>query len=84
MNSIISISDARENLPEIVTKVSTTLDRVTITVHGKPKAALVSAEELESREEMADILAIPGAKESIARGLKQAKKGKGKSLSQLE
>ena len=84
MSNIISISDARENLPEIVTKVSTTLDRVTITVHGKPKVTLVSAEELESLEEMADILAIPGAKESITRGLKQAKKGKGKSLSQLK
>ena len=39
MNDLISISDARANLPEIVTKVSDNLSRVTITVNGKPKSS---------------------------------------------
>lgn len=83
MNNLISISDVRANLPELVTKVSNTMGRVIITVNGQPKATLVSAEELESLEETAEILSIPGAKESILRGLKQAKKGKGTPLSDL-
>jgi antitoxin YefM len=83
MNNIMSISDVRTNLPEIVTKVNKTLGRVTITVNGQPKAILVSAEELDSLEETAEILAIPGAKESIKEGLKEAKKGLGTSLSAL-
>lgn len=83
MNNLISISDVRANLPELVAQVSNTLGRIIITVNGQPKATLVSAEELESLEETAEILSIPGAKESILRGLKQAKKGKGISLSDL-
>lgn len=83
MNTLISISDVRANLPELVTKVSDTMGRVIITVNGQPKAILVSAEELASLEETAEILSIPGAKESILRGLKQAKKGKGVLLSDL-
>ena len=79
----MSISDVRSNLPELVTKVNDTLGRVTITVNGQPKAILVSAEELESLEETAEILSIPGAKKSIKQGLKEAKKDQGTPLSQL-
>jgi len=84
MNDLISITTARTNLPDIVTRVSDTLDRVTITVNGKPKAVLVSAEELESLEETAEVLSIPGAKRSIKQGLKEAKVGRGVALSELE
>jgi antitoxin YefM len=83
MSNLMSISDVRSNLPELVTKVSDTLGRVTITVNGQPKAILVSAEELESLEETAEILSIPGAKKSIKQGLNEAKKGQGTPLSQL-
>lgn len=80
----MSISDVRANLPDLVTKISDTLGRVTITVNGQPKAILVSAEELESLEETAEILAIPRAKKSILLGLKEAKKGKGTPISLLQ
>jgi len=84
MNNVISLSNARATFPDLVSRVSTTMDRVTITVHGQPKATLISAEELESLEETAEILAIPGAKASIMEGLRQAKKNQGISLSQLQ
>ena len=80
----MSISDARANLPDVVSKVSNNMDRVTITVNGQPKATLVSAEELESLEETAEILSIPEAKTSIMEGIKQAKKGQGIPLSDLK
>ncbi len=80
----MSISDVRASLPDLVTKVSNTLGRVTITVNGQPKAILVSAEELESLEETAEVLAIPGAKKSIKQGLKEAKKSQGTPISQLQ
>jgi prevent-host-death family protein len=83
MSSLMSISDVRANLPDIVAKVGDTFGRVTITVNGQPKAIIVSAEELESLEETAEILAIPGAKNSIKQGLKEAKKGQGTPLSAL-
>ena len=84
MSDLISISDARTNLPDLVTKVSNNMSRVVITVNGKPRATLVSSEELESLEETAEILSIPGAKKSIMEGLKQAKKAQGISLSRLK
>ena len=83
MSSLMSISDVRANLPEIVAKVENTLGRVTITVNGQPKAIIVSAEELESLEETAEVLAILGVKKSIEQGLKEAKKGQGTPLSAL-
>ena len=83
MNDTISISDARANLPDIVEQVSTYLNRIWITVHGQKKAVVMSAEELESLEETAEILAIPGARESIQRGLDDMKKGRGIPLSDL-
>lgn len=83
MSNIMSISDVRANLPDIVSQVGNTYGRVTITVNGQPKAILVSAEELESLEETAEILAIPKAKKSIKQGIKEAKKGQGIPLSTL-
>ena len=84
MTNIVSVSDARNNLPNLIAKVRENMDRVIITVHGQPAATIVSAEELESLEETAEILAIPGAKKSIEEGLKQAKRGEGIPLIQLK
>ena len=80
----MSISDVRANLPDLVTKVSDTLERITITVNGQPKAILVSAEELESLEETAEVLAIPHIKEDIKKSREQIKKGKYIALSDLK
>jgi prevent-host-death family protein len=79
----MSISDARQQLPNLVAKVNKYMDRVVITVKGQPKATLISAEELESLEETAEVLAIPGALKNIKQGIKEAKKGLGIPLSEL-
>jgi antitoxin YefM len=83
MTNLMSISDARQQLPNLVSKVSKYMDRVVITVKGQPKATLISAEELESLEETAEILAIPGALKNIKQGIREAKKGLGIPLSEL-
>lgn len=84
MTNFISISDAREQLPTLVKRVNKNLDRTLITVQGQPKAALISLEELESLEETAEILSIPGALDSIKRGERDAKRGRVTPLSQLK
>ncbi|MDO8498867.1 MAG: type II toxin-antitoxin system Phd/YefM family antitoxin [bacterium] len=84
MTNIIPISDVRENLPNLVDKVDKRDDRVIITVNGKPKAIMINLEELEALEETAEILAIPGAKTEVLKGLKQAKKGQGIRLIDLK
>ncbi len=60
------------------------MDRVTITVNGKPKAVVLSSEELESLEETAEVLAIPNIKRDLEKSRKQIKAGKFVLLSDLK
>jgi prevent-host-death family protein len=76
----IAISDARNNLPKLIDDVADYMKRFVISVSGEPKAVLISAEELESLEETAEILSDPGTYESIMKGHKQAKARKGMLL----
>lgn len=80
----MSISDAREKLPSLVSRVSKYMDRFVITVKGQPKATLISAEELESLEETAEILSIPNIKKDLEKSRKQFKKGEFVYLSDLK
>jgi len=73
---IVAISNLRANLPSFVDEVSEKLKRLIVTVSGKPKAVIISLEELESLEETAEILAVPGALEKIKKSQKQIKEGK--------
>ena len=84
VSNFISISSARANLPKLIDQINEGSERITISVNGKPKAVLVSQEELDALEETAGILSIPGAKKAIKTGLRQAKLGQGIPLSQLE
>lgn len=75
MNTVLSISDARQSLPNLVDKVNKTEDKIVITVNGKPRAVLISAELLEILEETAEVLAIPNIKEDLKKSRKQIKSG---------
>lgn len=59
------------------------MERIIITVNGKAKAVVLSPEELESLEETAEIIAIPGAKQAIKLGASQIKKGQFTSIDSL-
>ena len=84
MTNLIAISDARATLPDLVEKVNENLERVVITVNGKPKVVMVSMEELESLEETAEVLAIPHVKKDILESRRQIKRGEFISLSNLK
>lgn len=84
MNNPVPVSDARANLPKLVEKVEKDLDRVIISVNGKPKVVMLSMEELESLEETAEVLRIPNIKKDIARSRTQIKKGQFISLADLK
>lgn len=80
----IAISDLRANLPNLINRVSERLERLIVTVSGKPKAVVMSLEELESLEETAEILAIPGALRAIKKGQKEIERGDYITLEELE
>jgi len=83
MNTI-AISELRANLPTLINRVSEKLERFVVTVSGKPKAVVISPEELESLEETAEILAIPGALEAIRKSQKEIREGKFITLEEFE
>lgn len=83
MNTI-AISDLRTNLPLVISQTADKLKRFIITVSGQPKAVLISLEELESLQETAEVLSIPGILESLKESKKQARKGELISLQELK
>ncbi len=84
MSNLISISDVRATLPDLVDQVNENLERVVITVNGKPKVVMVSMEELESLEETAEVLTISGIKKDIIKSKRQIKKGEFVPLADLK
>lgn len=80
----VAISDLRANLPDLIDQVSEKLKRIIITVSGKPKAVVMSLDELESLEETAEILAIPGILKAIKKSREEVKDGKYITLEKLE
>ncbi len=58
----ISIADLRARLGDLVSRVSFKHDRVVITRHGKPVAALISASDMAKFEELEDWNDIQAAK----------------------
>jgi len=69
-NEDISIADLRAKLGDLVSRVSYKHDRVIITKHGKPVAALISASDMEKFQELEDWNDIQAIKD----GLKDARK----------
>lgn len=53
----MSLAEAKAHLSEVVNRVSTQHERVTVTVHGRASAVLLAPEDLERLEETIAVLA---------------------------
>ena len=62
----ISLAELRAQLGEMVSRVSYKHDRVVITKHGKPVAALISADDLEFFERLEDRIDAAAARRADA------------------
>ena len=67
--STISVTDARNRLPELVEDVLTRLSEYVITKHGRAHAVLMSAEEHDALLETLEILSDTAAVQRIRTGL---------------
>ena len=76
MSNTISATDARAKLYDLLEDVAKLSKRVIITSHGKTKAVLVNADELEGLEETLEVLRDKRAMASIAKSMKEIKAGK--------
>ena len=79
----IPISEARQELPELVNKVRKLHSRYFITKRGKVEAVIISSEEFESWAETLDILSNKAEMKAIQRALNDIKKGRVKSFKEV-
>jgi len=61
--SIISVSEMKDSLSEILNRVAYGQERIVVASRGKPKAAVISVDDLKLLEELEDALA---AREALA------------------
>jgi prevent-host-death family protein len=56
MTETLPLAQVKAHLSELVGRVNSQHDRVTVTVHGRPSAVLLSLDDLEALEETIAIL----------------------------
>lgn len=74
--STISVTNARDNLYELIDEVSSSGKRIAITNKGETKAVLISAEELASWEATLEVMSDSKLVKGIKKGLEDIKKGR--------
>lgn len=79
----IPVSEARQNLPELVTRMRKLLERIIITRNGKPEAVMMSIEEYESWVETLELMSSPGAVRGVREGLADLKAGRARSFEEV-
>ena len=68
MSKVLSLSEVKAKLSEVVDEIVTTHERVTVTRNGRPVAVMLSPADLEAIEETVAILSDPNALQAIERG----------------
>ncbi len=81
--TILSLAEVKSHLSELVGRVNSQHERVTVTVHGKPSAVLIATEDLESLEETIAILSDPEVLNRLASSEAELVRGEGESEEQL-
>jgi len=63
---VVTVTEAKARLNELVDEAQATHEQVTITKHGRPAAVMLAAEDLESLQETVFWLSQPDIRASIA------------------
>ncbi|CAM2878852.1 type II toxin-antitoxin system Phd/YefM family antitoxin [Skermania piniformis] len=82
-SAILSLAEVKAHLSELVSRVSSQHERVTVTVHGKPSAVLVATDDLETLEETIAILSDPDTVRRLAAADAELARGEGESEAEL-
>lgn len=83
MSETLSLAEVKAHLSELVGKVSRHHDRVTVTVHGRPSAVLVSMEDLEALEETIAVLSDKDAVRQMTSSDSELAAGEGETQDSL-
>lgn len=83
MSTPLSLAEVKAHLSELVNRVSTQHERVTVTVHGKPSAVLVAPDDLAGLEETVAVLSDTEAMERLSASDAEIAQGQVESESEL-
>lgn len=83
MTTFLALAEVKAHLSELIGRVNTQHERVTVTVHGKPSAVLIATEDLESLEESLAILSDPDTMQRLAASDAELARGVGMSEAEL-
>jgi antitoxin YefM len=83
MSDTLSLAEVKAHLSELVGRVDRQHDRVTVTVHGRPSAVLLSPDDLEALEETIAILSDDEAVRQLAASDAELARGEGESEQDL-
>lgn len=84
MTRTITLKELRPQLPKVIKDLDGKMDRFIITKSGRPAALMMSIEDYESIMETLDILSNSGMAKKIKEAEADIKKGKVKTLSEVE
>ena len=77
------MAEVKAHLSEIVGRVSSQHDRVTVTVHGRPSAVLLSPDDLDALEETIAVLSDTDSLRQLAASDAELARGEGESEQSL-
>ena len=77
MSETRSLVEVKAHLSELVARVRSQHERVTVTVHGKPAAVLVAVDDLEALEETIAVLSDAAAMRALVDAQAELASGEG-------
>lgn len=83
MIKTIPVSEVRQTLPDLITRMRKLLDRVIITRKGKPEAVMMAFDEYESWVETLELMSRPATLKGIREGLADLKAGRSRSFEEV-
>lgn len=83
METVLSLAAVKARLSELVGRVNSQHERVTVTVHGQPSAVLIATEDLAALEESIAVLSDPNTLRRLAASDAELARGEGESEADL-
>jgi len=84
VSKVLSLSEVKAKLSEVVDEIVTTHERVTVTRNGRPVAVVLSTDDLEAIEETVAILSDPATMRQIEQGRADVEAGEVTDSDELE
>src|SRR4051794_39954551 len=81
--TILSLAEVKAHLSELVGRVDSQHERVTVTVYGRPAAVLLSVDDLEALEETVAVLSDPATLRRLGESEAELNRGEVVSADEL-